>query len=192
MLVASELRVGAVIKLEGELFIATGVDHHTSGGQFGSMVFVKARSLKTHGVKELRLHPHDKLEEAELQRQDMEYLYTDGVAFYFMHPETFEQISLPREAIGQYEKFLQPNMRLPVMLHEGSPVSVLLPEFVELKVVTAPPGLREHETATYKSVLLENGMEVLVPQFIKEGDLVKIEAATGKYLERIRREGRKG
>ncbi len=83
-------------------------------------------------------------------------------------------------------------MRVPVELYEGRLVSVAFPAAVELKaVVTAPPGLREHDTVTYKTVRLENGMEVLAAQFIKEGDIVKIEVATGKYLERVRREGKK-
>lgn len=187
MIVASGLRAGTVIKLDNELFSATSVDYRASGGQFGSMVFVRVRSLGTHHVKELRFHPNDKIEDVALEHQEMEYLYSDDTGFYFMNPETFEQISLPKEAIGDYAKFLQPNMRIPVELYEGSPVNVDLPEAVELKVVSAPPGLHEHETSTYKTAVLENGMEVLVPQFIKEGDVVKIESASGKYLERVRR-----
>lgn len=108
-----------------------------------------------------------------------------------MNPDTFEQISLPQDAVGANDKFLRPNMRVPVQLYEGRLVSVAFPAAVELKVVTAPPGLRGEEGATYKTVVLENGLEVLAPQFIKEGDLVKVEVATGKYLERVRREGRK-
>jgi elongation factor P len=104
-----------------------------------------------------------------------------------MNPETFEQIALPTEAIGDYEKFLQPNMRIPVEFYEGNPINIVFPEAVELTVVTAPPGLHEHETSTFKTVTLENGMEVLAPQFIKEGDILRIETATAKYLERVRR-----
>ena len=121
----------------------------------------------------------------------MEYLYSDGAEFYFMNPDTFEQISLPKESIGPHEKFLQPNLRVPVALCEGRPVKVVFPDAVEFKVVSAPPGLRGRDTTTHKTVVLDNGMEVLAPEFIKEGDIVKIEVATGKYLERIRREGKK-
>lgn len=186
MLAASELKTGTVIKLDNELFSATSVDYHEGSGQFATMVFVKLRGLTTHHVKELRLHPNDKFEDVVLERQEMEYLYKDDTGFWFMNPDTFEQIGLPREAIGDYEKFLQPNMRIPVELYEGSPVNIVFPEAVELTVVSAPPGLREHETSTYKPVILENGMEVLAPQFIKDGDMIKVETATAKYLERVR------
>lgn len=191
MIPASELRAGAAIRLDGELYSVLSAEFHAGAGKFGSMVFVKARSLSGGHLRELRFHPTDKLDDVELERRDMEYLYSDGAELFFMNPDTYEQISLPRGTIGACEKFLQPNLRVPVELCEGRPVKIVFPEGVELKVAVAPPPLREHDSATFKSATLENGMEVLVPQFIKEGDIVKIEVATGKYLERVRREGKK-
>jgi len=191
MIPASELRAGAAIRLDGELYNVVSAEFHAGAGKFGSMVFVKARSVAGDHLRELRFHPNDRLDDVELERRDMEYLYSDGAEFYFMNPDTYEQISLPKEVIGAHEKFLQPNLRVPVELCEGRPVKVVFPEGVELKVTVSPPPLREHDSATFKTATLENGMEVLVPQFIKEGDIVKIEVATGKYLERIRREGKK-
>jgi elongation factor P len=191
MITASEVRAGMAIKREGELYSVISADYHAGSGQFGGVMFARLKNLRTQNFKEVRLHPNEKVEDVQLERQEMEYLYTDGGDFYFMNPETFEQISLPKEAIGPREKFLQPNMRIPVEMYEGNPINVIFPEIVELKVVSAPPGLREHETATYKTVILENGMEVLAPQFIKEGEVVRIEVASGKYLERVKAEGRK-
>jgi elongation factor P len=191
MIVASEMRAGMVIRLDGELYSVVSAEYHAGGGQFGGTVFARIKNLRTNHLKEWRFHPNDKVEDVTLERQEVDYLYTDGTDFYFMNPETFEQISLPREVIGQREKFLQPNMRIPVELYDGQPINIIFPEVVELKVVSAPPGLREHETSTYKTVILENGMEVLVPQFIKEGEVVRIEVETGKYLERVKKEGRK-
>ncbi len=187
MVEASALKSGMVIMLDGELHGVASAGYHAGGGQQGSAVFIKARNLKTGHVRELRLHPGDKLEEVVLDHKEMEYLYTDGSAFYFMDPDTFEQISLPAETMGAYEKFLQPNMRIPVQLHAGEPVTITFPAAVELPIVSTPPGLHEHESSTFKTATPENGMEVLVPQFIKEGDTVRIEVASGKYLERIRR-----
>jgi elongation factor P len=191
MIPASELRAGAAIRLDGELHVVVSAEYHAGAGKFGSMVFVKAKSVAGGHLRELRFHPGDKLDDVELERRDMEYLYGDGTEFYFMNPDSFEQISLPREAIGPLEKFLRPNLRVPVELCEGRPVRVVFPEAVELKVTVSSPPLREHDSATFKSATLENGMELLVPQFIKEGDIVKVEVATGKYLERVRREGKK-
>jgi elongation factor P len=193
MIEATELKAGMIIRHEGELHSVVSAEYHTGTGKFASVVFATVRHLGTGHVRELRLHTTDKLEDVELERREMEYLYEDGGECYFMNPETFEQIGVPFEAIGPGRRFLRPNMRVPVTLHEGRVVSVAFPQAVQLKVVTAPPGLRGEEgAATYKTVVLENGMEVLAPQFIKEGDVVKVEVATGKYLERVRREGRKG
>ncbi|KJK08689.1 translation elongation factor P [Burkholderiaceae bacterium 16] len=191
MVEASGLKSGMVIMLEGELHSVASAGYHAGGGQQGSAVFAKLKNLKTGHVKELRFHPGDKLEEVTLDHKEMEYLYTDGIAFYFMDPDTFEQISLPSETMGAYEKFLQPNMRFPVQLYEGAPVAIAFPAAVELTIVSTPPGLHEHQTSNFKTATLENGMEVLVPQFIKEGDTVRIDVASGKYLERVRRETRK-
>jgi len=191
VIAASELRAGTAFRLGGDLLVAIGVEYRAAAGKFASLVFVKAKVLKTQHQKELRFHPDDKIEDVELERRAMEYLYTDGTSFTFMNPDTFEQISLPKEAIGPLEPYLRPNMRIPVELHEGEPVRVVFPEAVELAVVTAPAGLKEHEGTPFKTVVLENGMEVLAPQFMKEGDHVRIEVATGKYLERVRRDGRK-
>lgn len=122
MIEASGLKSGVVVMLEGELHSVASAGYHAGGGQQGSAVFAKFKNLKTGHVKALRLHPDDKLEEVALEHKVMEYLYTDGVALYslyFMNPDTFEQISLPSETMGAYEKFLQPNMRILVQLYEG-------------------------------------------------------------------------
>jgi len=191
MITAADLRAGMVVRLDAELYRLISAEYHAGGGQFGGMMYAKGKNLRTNNIKEWRLHPQTKIEDVLLERQEMEYLYTDGDDFYFMNPDTFEQISLPKEAIGHREPFLQPNMRIPVEMFEGHPVNVVFPEVVELKVVSAPPGLREHDVSTYKTVVLENGMEVLVPQFIKEGEVVRIDVETGKYLERVKIESRK-
>lgn len=191
MVEANGLKSGMVVMLEGVLHSVASAGYHAGGGQQSSAVFASVKNLKTGHIKELRLHPSDRLEEVALEHKEMEYLYTDGVAFYFMDPDTFEQISLPSETVGAYEKFLQPNMRIPVALYEGEPVTIAFPPAVELRVVTTPPGVHEHSTSTFKPAMLENGMEVLVPQFIKDGDTVRIEVASGKYQERVRRETRK-
>jgi elongation factor P len=187
MVEASGLRPGMVVVLEGELHSVAYAGYHAGGGQQGSAVFARVKNLKTGHIRELRLHPSDKLEEVALDHMEMEYLYTDGVAFYFMNPDTFEQISFPSDTIGAYEKFLQPNMRIPVQLYDGEPITIAFPPAVELSIVSTPPGLHEHETSTFKTAMLENGMEVLVPQFIKEGDTVRVEVASGKYLEGTRK-----
>jgi len=188
MIEASTLKPGTVLQIDNELYSVVSIEHHVGRGQLRGTVTAAVKDLKTRHVRELRFHPEDKLDDVLLERRDVEFLYSDADAFYFMHPDSFEQFSLPRSAIGPHEKFLQPNMRMPVQLHEGAPVNIAFPLTVELRVVTAPPGLHDHDSGTYKTVTLENGLEVLAPQFIKEGDTVKVEVETGKYLERVRHE----
>lgn len=186
MITASELRAGMVAKMEGELYRILSAEYHAGGGKLGGVMYAKARNLRTRHIKEWRLHPEEKIEEVLIDRRDMEYLYSDGDSFYFMDPDTFDQIGLPRDLIGERDKFLQAGRRIAIELYEGNPINAVFPEFVDLTVVTAPPGLREHDTSTYKAVVLENGMEVLAPQFIKQGDVIRVEVETGKYLERVK------
>lgn len=190
MITAADIRTGMIIKRDGELYRILSAEYHAGTGQFGGIMYARGKNLRTHSIKEWRFHPTEKIEDVLFERREMEYLYTDGDSFYFMDPETFEPISLPKEAIGDREKFLQPNMRIPVEMHEEAAIGVIFPETVELKIISTPPGLREHETSTYKTATLENGMEVLVPQFIKVGEVVRIEVETGKYLERVKQENR--
>jgi elongation factor P len=191
MIEATKLKAGTVIRVEADLYDVVAAEYHAGGGKMGGAVFVRAKNLKTGHLRELRFRPDERLEDVELERRQLEYLYADGGELCFMNPDTFEQIGLAKEAIGVSEKFLVPNMRVAAQFHEGRLVGVVFPAAVELRVVTAPAPLHEHDVTTYKTVVLENGLEVLAPQFIKEGDLVKIEVATGKYLERVRREGKK-
>ncbi len=186
MQVAADLKAGTVIRREGELFRVLEVLHHGGGGQFAGFVVLKLRSLRTGHGKELRLAPDEKLEDLELTRRQLEYLYEEEGAFVFMDNETYEQYSVPKEALGRRSVFLTPNAQLPVEFFEDHPVNVVFPEVVELKVVTAPPGVRDTDTSAMKTVTLENGMEIRAPQFIEEGDIVRVDTETGHYLERVR------
>ncbi|MCX7895455.1 MAG: elongation factor P [Thermoanaerobaculum sp.] len=183
---AAALKMGSVIRREGELFRVLEVLHHGGGGQFAGFILLKLKSLKTGHVKEVRVAPAEKVEDVELNRRELEYLYEEEENFVFMDSETYEQYSLPKEVLGKKSVFLTPNATLPVEFWQDQPVNVIFPEVVELKVASAPPGLRDMETSTYKTAVLENGMEVLVPQFIETGDTVRIETESGKYLERVR------
>lgn len=184
MVNASELYVGQIIKHDGALFRIIASDFHAVGGQLGKMVHTRARNITTGHIKEWRFRPEERLENVELEKREWEFLYQDGDLFYFMDPATFEQFPLEIDLIGQHSKYLLPNTRLQFDLYEGKPVHVAFPPVI-LKVTSAPPGLREHEGSPYKKVTLENGMEVLAPQFIKEGEYIRVDAETGKYMERI-------
>ena len=184
MINASDLHVGQVILREGNLFEIISSDYHSAGGQLGKMVHTRARNIATGHIKEWRFRPEDRVENVELERQEWEYLYADGDLFYFMDPNTYEQFPLEKNLIGTHSKYLVPNVRIQVHVYKGKPVHFEFPPAV-LKVTSAPPGHREHDSATLKKVILENGMEVLAPQFITEGEYVRVDPDTGKYVERV-------
>jgi len=103
-----------------------------------------------------------------------------------MDPVTYEQVSIPLEAIGGAQKFLRPEMRIPVESYDGQPVSIVFPDVVEVKVASTSQPAHQQQDNTYKYATLDNGMEVMVPQFIKPGEIVRVEVATGKYVDRVR------
>ncbi|MGQ9495855.1 MAG: elongation factor P [Thermoanaerobaculaceae bacterium] len=186
MVEAGSLKAQSVIVREGELFRVLAVEHHGGGGQFAGFVVLKLKSLRSGHIKELRTSPEEKFEDVELARRELEFLYEDEGGFVFMDGESYEQYTLPKEALGKKAVFLRENAKLPVEFWEDQPVSVVFPPAVELKVVSAPTGLRDLESSTMKTVTLENGMEVLAPQFIEEGDIVRVDTETSRYLERVR------
>ena len=116
----------------------------------------------------------------------MEFLFSDADSATFMDPNSFEQQSIPLQAIGAAEKFLKPEMMIPVEFYTGQPVSIVFPQTVDLKVERTAEPIHQQQDNTYKTAKLENGMEVMVPHFIRTGELVRIEVATGKYVDRVR------
>jgi elongation factor P len=182
MISANKIKTGMILSIDGQLVRVISSDYHSSG-KMVTPVNTKMKNMKTGALIEKHFKPDEKLEEIHLERRDYEFLYVDGKDYYFMHPETFEQVSLTQEVLGPGSAFLKPNSNVPLFFFEDKPVSAMISESVGLKVtLTAPPQQQE----TMKSAVLEDGSEILVPQFIKVGDIVKIDIQTNKYLERIK------
>ncbi len=177
------------MRVEGDLFRVVEAARHMGSAQQKGLVYLKMRNLRTGALVERRLRPDEEVQEVELERRLMEYLYTDGEAFYFMDLETYDQVAIPAAMIGELEVFLQPNQRLPVELYQGAPVSVVFPETVDLRVVSTAPAIRDKESHVYKPAMLENGLEVLVPQFIGGGDIIRINVYTKSYVDRVEKRG---
>jgi len=186
MIIASQLRPGMVLKVGGELLKVIESEYHLGQGKMPGSVHSKVRHVLKGTFKELRFRPEDRLEDVTLDKQDMEFLYSDADAAVFMNPTTYDQVSIPLEAIGAAEKFLKAEMKVPVEFHEGKPVSIVFPSTAEAKVATTAQPVHQQQDNTYKQATLENGLEVLVPHFIRPGEIVRIEVATGKYVDRVR------
>jgi elongation factor P len=191
MVNASDLRAGMVIRIDAEPFKVIEAVYHIGQGKMPGSVHTRLRDMLKGTVKELRLRPEERLEETALERQEMEFLYSDADSATFMNPQNFEQVTIPLETIGPGHTFLKTEMTVPVEFYNGRPVSVVLPETVELTVQTTVPPVHQQQDSVFKSATLENGMEVMVPQFIAPGEILRIEVATGKYVDRVRKDSRK-
>lgn len=186
MIAASQLRPGMVLKVGEVLFKVVQSAYHVGQGKMPGSVHAKLRNVLKGTFKELRCRPEERLEDIQLEKEEMEFLYSDADSATFMNPKTFDQISIPLEAVGAAEKFLKAEMKIPVEFYDGQPVSIVFPDVVEVKVETTAQPVHQQQDNTYKFATLENGLEVMVPQFIKPGEVVRIEVATSKYVDRVR------
>jgi len=183
---ATQIRKGMVIKIQGEIYKVLEVTHITPGkGQ--ALMQTKLRNLKDQTLLDYRFRSKDKVEQAFLEQIDMEYLYKERDGFVFMNLDNYEQIKLPSEVIGEGVNYLIPNVIFSIEMHERKPVGTNPPLTIDLKVVKTEPFLKgATQSASSKPAVLETGITVNVPQFIKEGDIVRIDTRENKYLERTK------
>jgi elongation factor P len=184
MLSATQLRPGMVIKFNNELYSVFSMTHRTPGNLRG-FVQAKMRSLRTGSMTEHRFSSEDKVEKAQLDEHDMEYLYDDGEYFYFMNTENYEQMHLTKELLGDATNYLIPQLKVTVEFYEGKPISVELPATVDMTVVETEPGLKGATVSNVtKPAKMETGLVVQVPPFITEGEKIRVNTSEGTYQER--------
>lgn len=188
MIIASELRAGMVIRVEGEIYKVLDVEAKAGAAKMGGVVKTKLTNVRSGRLWEPHFRPQERLEDLELERHMMEFLFAQGDSCTFMNPNTYEQIDIPNAVLGLGQKFLQSGMELPVEFFNGEPISVVFPDIADVRISeTAPPAHSQQDSA-WKEALLENGMSVRVPLFIAPGELVRVEVKTGRYVERARAE----
>ena len=183
-LLATRLKKGMIIKLDNELFRIHDLMHVTPGNLRG-FVRVKARSLRTQTMSEQKLRSEDVIERATLEEKEMQFLYSDGDGYHFMDTESYEQINMSADTLGDSVGFLKNEMTIRVEFYGEQPVGIELPQTVDLKVVETVPAIKG-ATATnqMKPATLETGLVVQVPPFVDEGDLIRVNTETGEYLAR--------
>ncbi|OLC55248.1 MAG: elongation factor P [Acidobacteria bacterium 13_1_40CM_4_69_4] len=153
----------------------------------GNLCRVLMRNLKTGNSFEYRFRSEDRVEKADLEEHEMEFLYAAGEDYHFMNTGTYEQVAIGREDLGDAVHFLVPNIKVMVEFYEHRPVGVELPVTVDLRVVETAPGMKGATASNSgKPAVLETGLQVVVPQFIDVGELVRVDTAEGKYLERAK------
>jgi elongation factor P len=173
------------IRFNDDLYKVVLAEMKVGTAKLPSSVHARLRNLQTGTQTEQRLHPEAKVEDVMVETTTLTYSYKDGEALYFMHPVTFEQIAVPRRMVGEYEKFFSDGGRLKVEFYGEQPIDVIIPQTVDVVVASTGPALHGDNDSAHKPATLENGMEVHVPQFIKTNDLIKIDVASGHYLERL-------
>jgi elongation factor P len=182
----SEFRKGLKIELEGEPYIIVDFQH-VKPGKGGAFVRTKLKSLVTGNVIDRTFRSGEKVDTPDLEEKTMQYLYREGDAYHFMDTESYEQLVLTGNQLGNDSKFLQENVEIKIVLHNGKPIGVELPTFVELKIVQTDPGLRgDTATGATKPATLETGAVIQVPLFLNEGDAIKVNTETGAYIERVK------
>jgi len=183
---ATQIRKGMVIVFEGEPCKVVDFRHHTPGN-LRAMVQTKLRSLRSGSSFEHRFRSADTVEKANLEQHDMEYLYSDGTQHHFMNTESYEQIALNEEDLGDAAQWLMPGLKIEVEFYEGAPIGIELPDSLELVVTSTEPSLKGATVSNVnKPATLENGVTISVPPFVNEGDKLRVNPTESKYIERVK------
>ena len=185
MISAGDFRNGITIELDSNIFQIIEFQH-VKPGKGAAFVRTKLKNIKSGGVIEKTFRPTEKCPQARIDRKDMQYLYSDGDLFHFMDQETFEQIALNEENVGDALKFVKENDICKVCSHNGSVFAIEPPLFVELEITETEPGFKgDTATGATKPAVVETGATVYVPLFVELGDKIKIDTRTGEYLSRV-------
>ena len=180
-----DFRNGTTFEMDGNVFKVVEFQH-VKPGKGSAFVRTKLKNVITGAVIEKTFNPSEKYPGAEIEKRDMQYLYQDGDLYYFMDNNTYEQIPLNEEQIGDALKYMKENMDMKILSYKGKVFAVEPPMFVELEVTYTEPGFSGNTTTTSgKPAKLENGLEISVPLFVEIGDKIRIDTRTGEYMERV-------
>jgi elongation factor P len=183
---ANDIRRGMVIIFEGEPCKIMEFQHKTPGN-LRAMVQTKMRNLRTGNSFEHRFSSSDKIDKANMEQHQMDYLYSDGDMHHFMNAESYEQIALSETDLGDAAQWLMPGLKLDVEFYEGSPIGVDLPDSMELVVEETDPPLKGATVSnSNKPAKLENGVSITVPPFILQGEKIRVNPTESKYIERVK------
>lgn len=184
MITAGDFRNGVTFDMDGQVYQVIEFQH-VKPGKGAAFVRTKFKNVITGAVVEKSFNPTDKFENAYVERKEYEYLYNDGELYYFMDTETYEQLPLNADKLGDNFKFVKENDTVKIMSYKGNVFGVEPPLFVELEVTDTEPGVRgDTATNVTKPATLETGAVIKVPIFINQGEKIRIDTRTGEYMER--------
>ena len=184
MVSAGDFKNGLTVEIDGAIYQIIEFQH-VKPGKGAAFVRTKLKNIKNGGVVEKTFRPTEKFPKAHIERKDMQYLYNDGELFYFMDVETYEQIGLNQDTVGDTLKFVKENEMVKVCSHNGDVFALEVPLSVELEITETEPGVKgDTATGATKPAIVETGARVMVPLFVNQGDKIKIDTKTGEYLSR--------
>jgi elongation factor P len=181
----SDVKQDMTLRIDGRLYRVLEIVRHAGSGQMHGFIELKLKEMQFNHFSDRRFKHSDKIEVVELKKRQMDYIFSDVDVCYFMDPETFEQVGVPKSSIGHIEKFLKEGTRITVELLGEQAVSVQFPQIIDARVAATGPGIREGQDNTMKPATLENGVEILVPQFIETGDTIRLDTEKMKYTHRV-------
>ena len=185
MVSAGDVRNGLTIEYEGNEFQVIEFQH-VKPGKGAAFVRTKLKNIKSGGIIEKSFRPTEKFPQAHIERKEMQYLYSDGDLFHFMDVETYDQIALSEDQVGDTLKFVKENEMVKILSHNGEVFAMEPPLFVELEITETEPGFKgDTSTGATKPATVETGALVYVPLFVEIGDVIKIDTRTGEYLSRV-------
>jgi len=183
---ATQIRRGMVIVFEGDPCRIIEFRHHTPGN-LRAMVQAKLKNIRTGSSFEHRFRAADSIDPASMETHDLEFMYQGGDTYHFMNTETYDQLEMDEEMLGDNAQWMQPGMKIQAEYYDGRPVGIRMPNSLTLEVVeTAPVMKTATKTASTKPATLENGVTIQVPEFIGTGDKVRVNPSTGEYQERAK------
>ena len=178
------MKKGMLIKMGDDLLRVLELKHVTPGNLRG-FVRVRFRNIRTNALNDQKLRSEDTVERAVLDEKQMQYLYKDGDSYHFMDTETYEQMHISAEALGDSVNYIMPDATIAVEFYGSEPVGIELPPTVDLKVIDTVPGIKGATASNQiKPATLETGLVVNVPPFVNTGDVVRVNTETGEYLSR--------
>ncbi len=182
---AGDVRNGTTFELDNSVYKVVEFQH-VKPGKGAAFVRTKLKNVITGAVLEKTFNPSEKLQGAEIEKRDMQYLYKDGDLYYFMDNETYEQLPINKEDLGDMLRFLKENMNVKILSFKGKVFAIEPPLFVELEITYTEPGFSGNtSTNATKPATLETGATINVPLFVNTGDIIRIDTRTGEYMERI-------
>ena len=182
----SDFRNGLKIEIDSVPYVVVYFQH-VKPGKGGAFVRTKLKNLMSGGVVEKTFRAGEKIGKPDINESNMQFLYSDGESCHFMNVESYEQIAVPDKQLGDDKKFLKENTVVSIIEYRGKVIGIDLPNFVNLRVETAEPGIKgDTATGATKPATLETGAVVNVPLFINEGDVLRIDVRSGEYMERVK------